>query len=185
MIKDILQILLIFVVPYLIIRFKNFKLTKLIGTIGMAYLLGLIVAGFIFLLYKLNIDFHLNTDIGEIGSYAAIAIGIPLLLFGSNLKEAKKLSKPVIKSFFALIISVVFVTTLTFVFYGKNLLEGDALSAAAVGLYTGGTPNLNAIANIFHLEKELIALANLSDIIIGAVFYIFLLLLAKPIISKI
>lgn len=185
MIKDILQILLIFIIPYLIIRFKDFKLTKIFGTIGMAYFFGLVVAAIVFALNKMNIIIHLNTDIGEIGSYAAISIGIPLLLFGANLQEAKKLSKMVLKSFGALIVSVVFVTTIVFLFFGKNLIDGDALSAAAVGLYTGGTPNLNAITNIFGLETELIALANLSDIIIGAIFYIFLLLLAKPLIDKI
>lgn len=185
MIKDILQIILIFVIPYLIIRFKEFKLTKIFGTIGMAYFFGLVVAGIVFAVNKANIEFHLNTDIGEIGSYAAIAIGIPLLLFGSNLQEAKKLSKMVLKSFGALIVSVIFVSTLVFMFFGKNLIDGDALSAAAIGLYTGGTPNLNAITNIFGLDTEVIALANLSDIIIGAVFYIFLLLLAKPLIDKI
>ncbi|MCK5732402.1 MAG: DUF819 family protein [Tenericutes bacterium] len=185
MIKDILQIILIFVVPYLLIRFKDFKLTKIFGTIGMAYFFGLIVAGIVFALNKFNIVFHLNTDIGEIGSYAAIAIGIPLLLFGSNLKEARKLSKMVLRSFIALIISVVFVTTIVFFVYGRTLIDGDALSASAIGLYTGGTPNLNAIANIFQLDTDLIALANLSDIIIGAIFYIFLLLLAKPLIDKI
>lgn len=185
MIKNLLHIILIFVIPYLIIRFKNFKLTKIFGTIGMAYFFGLLIAGIIFSLNKLGINFHISEDIGEIGSYAAIAIGIPLLLFGANLKEAKKLSKPVIKSFITLIISVVFVTTVTFFFYGKNIVDGDVLSAAAVGLYTGGTPNLNAITNIFGLSTETIALANLSDIIIGAFFYVFLLLLAKPIVDKI
>lgn len=184
MIQDILHIILIFLIPYIIIRFKDFKLTKLFGTIGMAYFFGLVVAGIIFLINELGVSFQLNTDIGEIGSYAAIAIGIPLLLFGSNLKEAKKLSKSVLKSFLALIVSVVIVSSITFLVFGKNLANGDALSAAAIGLYTGGTPNLNAITNIFGLSTELIALANLSDIVIGAVFYVFLLILAKPLISK-
>jgi uncharacterized membrane protein len=155
----------------------------------MAYFFGLFVAFIAFLLNKFGIGIDLNTDIGQISSYAAIAIGIPLLLFGSNLHEAKKLSKSVLKSFLALIVAVVFVTTLTFIFFGKDLLFGDALSASAIGLYTGGTPNLNAIANIlidntFAGKAELITLANLSDIIIGAFFYVFLLLLAKPLISK-
>ncbi len=185
MIKDILNVILVFVIPYLIIRFKDFKLTKLLGTIGMAYLVGLIIAALIFLLNVLNVDFHLNSDIGEVGSYAAIAIGIPLLLFGANLKEARKLSKPVLKSFLALLVSVCLVASLAFIFYGKYIAEGDALSASTIGVYTGGTPNLNAIANIFGVSVERIALANLSDIIIGAVFYVFLLMLAKPLVSKI
>ena len=182
---------MIFIIPYLIIRFKEFKLTKIFGTIGMAYFFGLVVSVIIFLLNNLNIEFKLNTDSGEIGSYAAIAIGIPLLLFGANLQEAKKLSKMVLKSFFALIISVVFVATIIFFLYGRHVLHGDALSAATIGVYTGGTPNLNAILNVFltgetdAIRSNLITLANLSDIFVGAVFYVFLLLLAKPIISKI
>lgn len=190
MIKDILQILMIFIIPYLIIRFKEFKLTKIFGTIGMAYFFGLVVAVIIFLLNEANIEFHLNTDIGEIGSYAAIAIGIPLLLFGANLQEAKKLSKMVLKSFFALIIAVLLVATIIFFVYGRYILHGDALSAATIGVYTGGTPNLNAILNVFlvgeteEIRSNLITLANLSDIFVGAIFYVFLLLLAKPLISK-
>ncbi len=186
---DIIYILLIFVVPYLIIRFKNNKLTKLFGTIGMAYFLGLVIALIIFLLNNNGVTLSLDSDIGETASFAAIAIGIPLLLFGANLQEAKKLSKTVLKSFLALIISVVLVSTIVFFVYGKSLLHGDALSAAAVGLYTGGTPNLNSITNIlienFAGKAELITLANLSDIIIGALFYIFLLFLAKPLLDKI
>ena len=75
------------------------------------------------------------------------------------------------------------------IFLGKesNLME-TRLSAAAIGLYTGGTPNLNAITNIlidnwFAGTAESIALANLSDIIIGAcILYILIAYLAKPLI---
>ncbi len=151
----------------------------------MAYLLGLIVALVLFLLTLVDVNIILNQDAGEIISFSAIGIGIPLLLFSSNLKEAKKLSKMVIKSFLILIISVVVVTAIVFYTYAKNIDNGAVFSAAAIGLYTGGTPNLNAITNIFGLDSNLIALANLSDIIIGAVFYVFLLTLAKPLLHKI
>lgn len=183
MITIILQIIGVFVVPYLIIRHKNFKLTRMLGTIGMAYLSGLVVAGLVLLVNVLGPDFALNTDIGEITSFAAIGIGIPLLLFSSNLKEAKKLSKMVLLSFGILIISVIVVTSIVFYSFGSQIPNGAELSAAAIGLYTGGTPNLNAITNIFGLDSQTIALANLSDIIIGAVFYVFLLTLAKPLVN--
>ena len=175
-----LQIILIFFIPYIIIRFKDFKLTKMLGTIGSAYLFGLFVALIIYLINLAGLDFALNKDVGEISSFGAIAIGIPLLLFSSNLKQAKKLSKMVLVSFLILIVSVVVVTTVVFYLFGKNIPDGAYLSAGAIGLYTGGTPNFNAIFNIFGLDSQTIALANLSDIIIGAVFYVFLLTLAKP-----
>ncbi len=179
----LVQILLIFIVPYLIIRYKNFKFTKIFGTIGMAYFFGIVLAGLLYLLQLIGLNIKFDSDIGEIASFVAIGIGIPLLLFSANLKEAKKLSKPVVISFSALVVAVIVVASLTFIFYGKNLTDGDGLSAAAIGLYTGGTPNLNAIA-AGRVDDALIPLANLADMVIGAVFYIFLLFAAKPLISK-
>ncbi|PKL00817.1 MAG: hypothetical protein CVV56_03105 [Tenericutes bacterium HGW-Tenericutes-1] len=181
---SIIQVIAIFFIPLLIIRYHEFKLTKLIGTIGMAYLLGLIVALFVFGLRKLGVNVVQNQDIGEIGSHLAISIAIPLLLFSANLKEAKKLSKSVLLAFGSVILSVLIVTTLTFLIYGKTLNNGAELSGMAIGLYTGGTPNLNAIANVFGLDSITIGIANLSDMIIGGTFYMFLLILCKPLLLK-
>jgi uncharacterized membrane protein len=174
------QVIGIILIPYFIIKYKDFKLTKMFGTIGMAYLSGLVVAALLYGLNLLGVKITLNQDVGEILSFTAIGIGIPLMLFSSNLKEAKKLSKMVALSFLILIFSVLVVTTVAFYAFGHKIQDGAALSAGAIGLYTGGTPNLNAITNIFGLDSQVIALANLSDIIIGAVFYVFLLTLAKP-----
>lgn len=176
----VLQVILIFLIPYIIIRFKDFKLTKMLGTIGMAYLSGLFLALLLYLINLAGLNINISKDVGEISSFGAIAIGIPLLLFSSNLKQAKKLSKMVLIAFSILIVSVVLVTSIVFYLFAKDIPNGAYLSAGAIGLYTGGTPNFNAIFNIFGLDSQTIALANLSDIIIGALFYVFLLTLAKP-----
>jgi len=183
MLVIILQTLLIFIIPYLIIKYSDFFITRWVGTIGTAYFLGLIVAFIVFLVNKTDIDFALNKDVGEIGSHVAIAIAIPLLLFSANLKETKKLSNTVLKSFMSLVISAIIVTAITFYIYGRTLTNGAELSGMAIGLYTGGTPNLNAIGNIFGLEDSLIVVANLSDMAIGAIFYMFLLLGCKPLLG--
>ncbi len=184
MIIILLQVSMIFIIPFLIIRYSNFPLTKWIGTIGSSYFFGILVALIIFALNKIGVDFSLNTDVGEIGSHAAIAIAIPLLLFSANLLEAKKLSKTTLMSFGSLIISAIIVTSLAFYIYGRTIINGAELSSMAIALYTGGTPNLNALANIYRLQTEVIGIANLSDMIIGAIFYLFLLLLCKPLLSK-
>ncbi len=181
---DILQIIAIFTIPLLIIKYHQFKLTKLIGTIGMAYLLGIIWSLFVFLFNNIGLTIVPNEDIGQIGGYVAISIAIPLLLFSANLKEVRKLSKTVLISFGSVIVSVIIVTTITYFVYARNLVHGGELSAMAIGLYTGGTPNLNALANIFHLTVEEISIANFSDMMIGAAFYVFLLMLCKPLLDK-
>ncbi|HAV19415.1 MAG TPA: hypothetical protein DCX17_00125 [Firmicutes bacterium] len=185
MIYSIIQVVAIFFIPLIIIRYHNFKLTKLVGTIGMAYLLGIFVALVIFGLRKLGLSIQINADIGEIGSHVAIGVAIPLMLFSANLKEARKLSKPVLLAFSSVIVSVIIVVSITFFLYGKNIPWGAELSGMAVGLYTGGTPNLNAIANVFGLDATTIGIANLSDMIIGGVFYMFLLILCKPLLLKV
>lgn len=185
MITILLQVSMIFIVPFLIIRYSNFVLTKWIGTIGTAYFFGIMVALILFILNKVGLNVSLNTDVGEIGSHAAIAIAIPLLLFSANLLEAKKLSKTALLSFSSLILSSIIVTSLAFYFYGRTIEDGAELSSMAIALYTGGTPNLNALANIYRLQTEVIGIANLSDMLIGAVFYLFLLTLCKPLLLKI
>lgn len=179
-----IQIFLIFGIPLLIIRFRNNKLTKWIGTIGMAYLLGIIFSLIVFILKKMGLEITLNEDIGEILSHAAIGISIPLLLFSSNIKQTLKLSKTVLLSFLSVVLSVIFVTVLVFIIHSKNIYYGAELSGMAIGLYTGGTPNLNAIGNILGVDGQTISYANLSDMIIGAIFYIFLLVLCKPILKN-
>ena len=185
MIFSIFQILMIFLVPVLIIKYHNFVISRWIGTIGTAYLLGILVAILIYVLNVIGLNITPNSDVGEIGSHLAISIAIPLLLFSANLKEARKLSKMVLLSFASLVTSAVIVSAITFYVFGNTVTFGAELSGMAVGLYTGGTPNLNAIGNIFGLDSTTIGVANLSDMIIGAVFYMFLLLLAKPLLSKI
>lgn len=184
MIIIILQGIAVFLVPFMIIKYSKFVLTRFIGTIGMAYLLGIIAALIIYLLNNLGVSITLNADVGQISSFVTISIAIPLLLFSANLKEVKKLSNTVLKSFLSLTVSAVVVTALVFYVYGKQMEFGAELSGMAIGLYTGGTPNLNAIGNIFSLPTTIIATANVSDMIIGAVFYIFLLLASKPLLNK-
>lgn len=179
----VVQLVAIFAIPILIMKYDGLFVTKWLGTIGTAYLFGIVVALVIFGINALGVTFSVNQDVGEIGSHLAISIAIPLLLFSANLKEARKLSKTVLKSFASLLISAVVVSTIVFYVYAHTIANGAVLSGMAIGVYTGGTPNLNAIANIFGLDNTVIASANLSDMVIGAVFYVFLLLLAKPLLG--
>lgn len=182
---ELIQLVMIFTVPIVILRHSNWVITRLFGTIGSAYLLGIAVALLVYVLNRLGLTLTLSTDVGEIGSHLAISIAIPLLLFSTNLNEVKKLSKTVLISFGSLIFATLLVTTIVYFVYAYNLDNGKELSGMAVGLYTGGTPNLNTIGKMFQLDNTTIGIANLSDMMIGAVFYVFLLVLCKPLLSKI
>ena len=181
----VIQLIAIFLVPALILRFRNGPVTRLAGPIGTAYLLGMVVALGVWLLNLSGVEFSLNADVGEIGSYVAIGVAIPLLLFGCNLAQVKRLTRPVVLSYSALAVSVVLVAGVTSYVYGHRFQDGRALCAMAIGLYTGGTPNFNAIGMVIGAGADTIALGNLSDMIIGGLFYVFILLLAKPLLRHV
>ena len=176
----ILQIIIIITIPLILIKFRTNKFVSILGTTGTAYLIGLILAGIIFILNKFNLKISFNKDVSEFGSHIAIGIAIPLLLFSTNLKSIKNLSKKSLGSFLLLTASVTVVSIIVGLLFENKLSVSIKLSGMAVGLYTGGTPNLNAIGNILGVDSTIIAMSNLSDMIIGGVFYMFLLLACKP-----
>lgn len=182
---SVVQVLAMFGLPLLIIKLKDKKPVKAIGTVGAAYLSGILIALIVFAVKKLGADFSLNADVGEIGSHAAIGVAIPLLLFGTDLVALKRLSGRTLGAFGLLTVSVIVVSVCCSFAFGSVVEDSGKLAGMATGLYTGGTPNLNAIGSILGVDPDRIAVANLSDMMIGGVFYVFLLTLCKPLLSKI
>lgn len=177
---SIVQLIAIFTVPLLILRQREKGLIKIFGTIGMAYFWGIAVALGVWLLNRFGVELTLNKDIGEIGSYVCIGLAIPLLMFGTDLKSIRSLTKTVLLSFASLIVSVCIVVLIIGRTLGDTLPWGPELCAMATGMYTGGSPNFNAIGMILKVDSGTIALGNLADMVVGTVFYLFILFAAKP-----
>ncbi len=180
----IIQVALIIIIPWLLMKFRDKKAISFLGTIGWAYLIGIALAGLMFLLNKCGLDISFSGEISEYGSHIAIAIAIPLLLFSTNLKSVKALSKKSLGSFGLLTISVVVVAIIVGICLNGVLPISDKLAGMSIGLYTGGTPNLNAIGSILGVDGSIISYSNLADMLIGGVFYMFLLLACKPLFKK-
>ena len=99
MVISLIQLAAVLLVPLAILKYRNNRLTRLFGTIGMAYFYGLLVSAAVWAVNACGVPFSLNSDIGEIGSYAAIGVAIPLLLFSTDLREVGRLTKTVLLSF--------------------------------------------------------------------------------------
>ena len=184
MIVTVLQLIAVFAVPLLILRQREKGLVRTFGTIAMAYFWGIVLSLAVFLCRKLGLDIRLNADVGQIGSYVCIGLAIPLLMFGANLADVRRLAKPVLTSFALLIVSVSGVVLLFGRTLGASFPWGKELAAMAAGMYTGGSPNFNAVGVILGVPGDTIAIGNLSDMIVGTIFYIFILTLAKPLCAK-
>lgn len=181
----ILQVAIMLFTPALIVAFRNKKLVKTVGTVSIAYVIGIIISVILFLIRLTGVNLRFNPDVGQIGGFLSIGIAIPLLLFSTELKKIKNISKRGIVSYGLLTFSVVVVSIASFFIFRNKIDKNGALAGMAIGLYTGGTPNLNAIGSILGLETSTIAIANISDMIVGGVFYLFLLTICKPLLKKI
>ena len=178
-----IEIILSLLVPFILLRFRKNRLISLIGTAGAAYLAGMLYALVSSILSAARSVS--GTAVSEIVGYAGISLAIPLLLFSGSIRGFFALSGEVLRAFCLLIVSVLLVTAGLYLLWAKNLAQGAVLSGMAAALYTGGTPNLNAVACLFGLDPNVILAANLSDMVFGGIFYLFLLFGAKRVVCRV
>ena len=166
----VIAVIAIFTLPIFIVWLtRKFKLLGAVGAIVICYLVG-----FAFSAIGLSghdYDKGLTTTI----AYVLVALSIPLVLFSINLKSVKTLAKGTVIGYSLCIVSAVIVAVAMF-FLTRLFMEGtDKLAAMTIGLYTGGTPNLNAIGISLKAGSENISAANLSDSIVGGLYFLLII----------
>ncbi len=169
-ILTVIAVIAIFTLPIFIVWLtRKFKLLGAVGAIVICYLVG-----FAFSAIGLSghdYDKGLTTTI----AYVLVALSIPLVLFSINLKSVKTLAKGTVIGYSLCIVSAVVVAVAMF-FITRLFMEGtDKLAAMTIGLYTGGTPNLNAIGISLKAGSENISAANLSDSIVGGLYFLLII----------
>ncbi len=157
---------------------KKVKIFGFIGAIALCYLLGMIIS-----VIPIPYDRGLTEMVGSV----FVAIAIPLILFGFDITSVRYLAKKTIISFALVIASAVTVSVLSFfVARAAGLDNANVLSGMTTGLYTGGTPNMIAIAKALMGEQSgpVIAAAQISDFVVGGVYFLLILTVMKPLYNK-
>jgi len=167
-------ILFYFLFPaYLLFYSTRFSIINKIGVVVICYAGGLVLG-------NLGI---IPESISELQSSlmgATILLGIPLVLFSENVLKWVKMAKT---TFISLMLGVVSVVVLVFVgyFLFRNAIPDIwKISGMMIGVYTGGTPNLAAIARGLNVDEELYIMTHTAELVIGAVILLFLITGAKP-----
>ncbi|MBG9980533.1 DUF819 family protein [Facklamia sp. DSM 111018] len=168
---------LLFVILFMVslsLWLQKYKIFKSLGPVLTVVVLGIILS---------------NTGVVPIshdvyGTLASICVpvSISICMLSMNLAELKKLTK---KPFIALasgIFSVMLVATLLGIFFAPRMDEGWKVAGMFVGTYTGGTPNLTAIATGLDATRATIAAANAADYVVSTPLMIFMF--AAPAILK-
>lgn len=170
----ILIISLYFLIPaYILFLSTKYSIINKIGVVVICYALGLILG---------NVDIVPESISGVQSSLMGVTIllGIPLVLFSENVLKWAKMAK---YTFISLMLGIVSVVVLVFVGYfifRERIPEIWKVSGMMIGVYTGGTPNLAAIARALGVQEDLYILTHTVELVIGAVILLFLITGAKP-----
>lgn len=172
----LITFLFILCIPILLKFFEKTKVVATISPIALAYASG------IFFSFASN-SFHKETikQLTEL----SIALSISLFVLSSSIAKFGILLKPLLKSFFLGIISLLIAILFTFLLFTITIDNKIAILSMLVGLYVGGTPNLNAIGMALEVPNETIILVNTADIALGGIYFLLLITIIKPLLSYI
>lgn len=109
----------------------------------------------------------------------SILIAIPLLLFSFDLKNWTKRAGEAVKSMILGLVSIIIAVVAGFFIWKDVLPESWKISGMLLGIYTGGTPNLAAIATALNVNPNTFIIINTYDLILGALCLLFLMTVAQ------
>ena len=169
---SIIQVAFVVLFPALVLYLEQrFKVIQVVSPIVICYVIGIVLANLPFL----NLNKSVFSEISEI----SISLAIPLLLFNSNVLDwvnhAGKSILSFVLSIFAVVVSAIFF----YYIFRNSIPEAWRISGMLIGVYTGGTPNMSAIGMAFDTPKEVYVLLNSSDVVLGSIYFIFIITFVK------
>ncbi|PID91347.1 MAG: hypothetical protein CSA96_08885 [Bacteroidetes bacterium] len=114
----------------------------------------------------------------------SILLGIPLVLLSENVLRWARMAKTTFISLLLGVLSVVVLVLIGNVVFRERIPEIWKISGMMIGVYTGGTANLAAIAQGLGVEEELYILTHTVEVFIGAIVLLFLIAGAKPLFGR-
>ena len=162
--------------PILIIEgFKRWTIVKKIGTVVLAYAVGIIAA--------LCGVFHFaDPSVGATFSKlqstlmsVAVPLAIPLMLFNCDFKLWTKALPKTAWALVTGIIAVLVAVVSGFFIFRNYVPDPSKVSAMMTGIYTGGTMNFNALGASLNVDKSVMAIVLAFQMVITTPYIFFLL----------
>jgi len=170
--------LLIFVLaPFVIITiFRKYKVAKAIGTVIMAYAVGILLSFvFSFTDFLSATEFASLSKIQSMIMSVSVSLAIPLMLFSSDYKKwLKALPKAVMTLCMGVVAIIAAVLLSFFLFKNSGIPELYKVGGMMTAFYTGGTMNFSAVSGALKTEGTIITLTLTSEMVIMFVLLVFL-----------
>ncbi|MFN7117461.1 MAG: DUF819 family protein [Saprospiraceae bacterium] len=165
MIFKILQVIIILSAPFFS-KWLVQQHLKWLSPVVICYAIGILLGN----LKPFPIDAALARTMSEVG----ILFAIPLLLYSTDLVRWFQNTRSALLAFAACAVSGFIAAGLTAYFFKDQVGESWKIAGMLAGLYTGGTPNLQAIGLALETREETIILLNTADVITGTFYLLFL-----------
>jgi uncharacterized membrane protein len=175
--KIALIISIFILTPFVIITlFQKYKIVKSIGTIIIAYAIGVLLSFlFSFTNFLSKTEAASLEKIREIIMSVAVSLAIPLILFSSDFKKwTKSLPKAILTLCMGVVAIIVAVVVSFFIFKDKGITDLYKVAGAMTAFYTGGTMNFSAVASALKTDGTIITLTLTSEMIIMFILLVFL-----------
>jgi uncharacterized membrane protein len=115
-----------------------------------------------------------------------ICLALPLMFFSLDIKAWGRMAGKSLLSFALQTLSIVIIATAGYYLFRSYVgPETWKIAGMFIGVYTGGTVNLGAIATALQTDRTLYLAAHTSDVFIGAVYLLFLMTIGRKIFLKV
>lgn len=176
MVKVYIILVCYIIFPILIIEaFKRWTIVQKIGTVVLAYAVGIIASLFGVFHFA---DPAIGATFSKLQSTimnVAVPLAIPLMLFNCDFKLWTK-SLP--KTAWALvtgIVAVIIASISGYFIFRNNVPEIAKVTGMMAGIYTGGTMNFNALGAALNVDRSVMAIVLAFQMVITTPYIFFLL----------
>ncbi len=115
-----------------------------------------------------------------------ICLALPLMFFSLDIRRWTRLAGKSILSFMLQTFAIVVIATAGFYIFRSYVgVESWKIAGMFIGVYTGGTINLGAIATALQTDRTLYLAAHTSDVVVSSVYLLFLMTIGQKIFLKV
>ena len=173
----VLGLLIVGVPAAAILASKRFELVARISPVVVCYLVGILVG-------NLGLMTDAAAEVADLSTTITVALAIPLLLFGADLRKWVRLARPTIVSFGLAIVSIIVTASVASRLFTELGGERAVIAGMTVGVYTGGTANMAAIGRALDVPEATFVALNAADVALGAIYLLVLLTVAQRLLGR-
>lgn len=105
----------------------------------------------------------------------SMLLGLPLLLFAVDIRESFRYARGMLIAFGLCCLAGTVCTAATAAYLATSLVNPDVVAGMLTGLYTGGTPNVQAIGVALDAPANYLVLIQAADVLLGGAYLLGLI----------